>query len=314
MPISRVNSSHPQARARPGAQPCPAGLFNPGIGQRAGHQIGDQHQLLVFAPARTGLRRENANPRQVGYHNHIRMQSCFQIEGNVLLTIVMLPGMDGTGDLFAPIITELGSVMSAIVVRYPDAPLGYEALIAHARQALPAAGDFFLLGESFSGPIAVALAADGNPRLRGLILSAAFIRNPLPWTSPIAPLVEVAPVTGAPASLLTRALLGQFSTPARRAMICASLAQKSRTTIRARLRAIAEIDMRDRLATVNVPILYLRASHDRIVPESAGDLVMLIKPETTLVTVQAPHFLLQVGFREAARAIRAFMAKTSRRS
>lgn len=222
----------------------------------------------------------------------------------------MLPGMDGTGDLFTPIIAELDSAISTIVVRYPDAALGYEALIAHARQALPKNGDFFLLGESFSGPIAVALAADGNPRLRGVILSAAFIRNPLPWTSPIAPLVEVLPVTGAPSSLLTRALLGQFSTPARRAMIGASLAQNSRATIRARLRGIAEVDMRERLAAVTAPILYLRASHDCIVPKSAGDLIMQIKPDTTLVPVQAPHFLLQVGFVEAARAIRAFVANT----
>ena len=222
----------------------------------------------------------------------------------------MLPGMDGTGDLFAPIVAELDSSVASIVVRYPDAPLGYDALIAHARRSLPATGDFFLLGESFSGPVAVALAAEGNPRLRGLILSAAFVSNPLPWTSPIAPLVEVAPVTGASASLLTRALLGPFSTPSRRAMIGASLAQMSRPTIRARLRAIAEVDMRDRLAAVAVPILYLRASHDRIVPQSAGDLVIQIKPETTLVTVQAPHFLLQVGFGEAARAICAFVAKT----
>ncbi len=212
--------------------------------------------------------------------------------------------------MFAPIIAELDSSVAAIVVRYPDVPLGYDALIAHARLALPATGDFFLLGESFSGPVAVALAAEGNPRLRGLILSAAFISNPLPWTSPIAPLVEVAPVTGAPASLLTRALLGQFSTPPRRLLIGASLAQTSRTTIRARLRAIAEVDMGDRLAAVTVPILYLRASHDRIVPESAGDLVLRIKPETTLVTVQAPHFLLQVGVSEAARAICAFIEKT----
>lgn len=225
-------------------------------------------------------------------------------------TIVMLPGMDGTGDLFAPIVAELDSSVAVIVVRYPDAPLGYDALITHARLALPATGDFFLLGESFSGPVAVALAAEGNPRLRGLILSAAFISNPLPWTSPIAPLVEVAPVTGAPASLLTRALLGRFSTPARRLMIAAALAQTSRTTIRARLRAIAEVDMKDRLGVIAVPILYLRASHDRIVPKSAGDLVIQIKPETTLVTVQAPHFLLQVGFCEAARAICAFVAKT----
>jgi pimeloyl-ACP methyl ester carboxylesterase len=218
--------------------------------------------------------------------------------------------MDGTGDLFAPLIAELGSSLAPIIVRYPDAPLGYEALIAHARQALPASGEFFLLGESFSGPVAVSLAAEGHPGLRGLILSATFIRNPLPWTRPIVSLVDVAPVTGVPASLMTRALLGQFSTVSTRSMIGASLAQSSRTTIRARLRAIAEVDVSDRLAAVTVPILYLRASHDRIVPDAAGDRVRQIKPDTTFVTVGAPHFLLQVGFREAVRAIEAFVSKT----
>ena len=243
------------------------------------------------------------------YHN-IMERSCFETEGNDLPTIVMLPGMDGTGDLFAPIVAELGSTVTAIVVRYPNAPLGYEALIAIARQALPTTGDYFLLAESFSGPVGVALAAEGHPGLRGLILSAAFISNPLPWTSPIAPLVEIMPVTGPPAALMTRALLWPFGMPARRFMIGASLAQTSGTTIRARLRAIAVVDMRDRLANVAVPILYLRASHDRVVPKSAGNLIVRIKPETTLVTVKAPHFLLQVGISEAARAIGAFIANT----
>lgn len=219
----------------------------------------------------------------------------------------MLPGMDGTGDLFAPIIARLGTKIVPIVVRYPDEPLGYAALIAYARKALPTSGDFFLLGESFSGPVAVALAAERHPRLRGLILSASFIRNPLPFTAPLVPLVELLPVTGEPAALMTRALLGQFSTPALQSMIAASLGQMSAATIRARLRAIASVDMQRELKTVVVPILYLQASHDRVVLQSAGRLITSLRPGTTVVPVTAPHFLLQTAVDEAAQAIAAFI-------
>ena len=220
----------------------------------------------------------------------------------------MLPGMDGTGELFAPLLARLGSAVNPVVVRYPDEPLGYEALIAHARLALPASGDYFLLGESFSGPVAVALAAEAPARMRGLILSATFVRNPLSWTSPIVLLVGVLPVTGAPASLMTRLLLGKFSTRKLRGDIAGSLAHMSAATIRARLRAIAAVDASANLARVGVPILYLRAEHDLVVPRSAGRLIEGLKPKTKVLGFDAPHFLLQVAVDEAACAIQKFIS------
>lgn len=219
----------------------------------------------------------------------------------------MLPGMDGTGDLFAPLIARLGPAIHTVVVRYPDEPLGYQALIAHARQALPTSGDFFLLGESFSGPVAIALAAEKAPGLRGLILSATFVRNPLPWTGPLVPLLRVLPVTGSTASLMTRVLLRSFSTPGLRATIAASLAQMSPSTIRARLRAIAAINVSKQLTAVDVPIMYLRARHDLVVPQAAGRLISEIAPHTRTVSIHAPHFLLQTSVEEGACAICAFM-------
>ena len=222
-------------------------------------------------------------------------------------TLVMLPGMDGTGDLFAPLIARLGPAVNTVVVRYPDEPLGYEALIAHARRSVPTSGDFFLLGESFSGPVAIALAAEKPSGMRGLILSATFVRNPLPWTGPFVPLLRVLPVTGATASLMTHVLLRSFSTPALRTSIAASLAQMSPATIRARLRAIAAVNARENLAAVGVPIMYLRAEHDLVVPQAAGRLISKIAPHTRTVSIRAPHFLLQASVGEGACAICAFM-------
>jgi hypothetical protein len=77
-----------------------------------------------------------------------------------MVTLVLLPGMDGTGTLFEPFVAALGHEFAVKVVDYPRAePLGYEQLELFATAALPSEGPLILLGESFSGPIAVALAA-----------------------------------------------------------------------------------------------------------------------------------------------------------
>ncbi len=91
-------------------------------------------------------------------------------------------------------------------------------------------------------------------------------------------------------------------------MIGASLAQMSAATLRARLRAIAAADVRDCLASVSVPILYLQAARDRVVLPGSARLIADAKPATKVVALEAPHFLLQVAVGEAVREVRDFMA------
>src|SRR5882724_3945896 len=88
-----------------------------------------------------------------------------------LPTLVLLPGLDGTGKLFADFIKVLGSRVSTMVVAYPsDHPLGYDELEELVRSALPQNRSFVVLGESFSGPIAIRIAAHWLTNFRGLIL------------------------------------------------------------------------------------------------------------------------------------------------
>ena len=77
--------------------------------------------------------------------------------------------MEGTGQLFAPLLEEIAPTVRVQVVRYPvNFTGGYRQLTDLARQSLPLTGDYVLLGESFSGPIAIALAlaAELSPRLK----------------------------------------------------------------------------------------------------------------------------------------------------
>ena len=71
----------------------------------------------------------------------------------------------------------------------------------------------------------------------------------------------------------------------------------------------SSVDQTAALARVPVPVLYLRALHDRVVPRSAWRHVARTRPATHCIALPAPHFLLQVEPLRAAQAIRAFVER-----
>jgi len=227
-----------------------------------------------------------------------------------MLTLVLLPGMDGTGTLFKPFIAALGEEFRVRVVSYPVADaLGYGELEAHASQSLPNSGHFILLGESFSGPIAVAIAASRPPGLVGVVLCSTFVRNPRPVFGPLRHLASLLPVKLAPFSVLGTLLLGRFSTPALRAALATAMALVSARALRARLHAVLGLEVSSQLRAIDVPMLYLLARHDRIVPVSALKHIQHIAPSVLVAAIEAPHFLLQAAPAEAAQAVASFARK-----
>ena len=98
-----------------------------------------------------------------------------------MITVVILPGMDGTGIELTDFVAALAPELEAIVVTYPnDRPMDYAGHEAVARTSLPIDRPFVLLGESYSGPIAISIAASAPPGLIGLVLCCSFARNPHP--------------------------------------------------------------------------------------------------------------------------------------
>jgi pimeloyl-[acyl-carrier protein] methyl ester esterase len=224
------------------------------------------------------------------------------------LTLVLLPGMDGTGALFAPLIAALKGEFAVRVVSYPvDGARGYAELDAIAQRFLPMDEPYVILGESFSGPIAVSLAARATPNLTALVLCCTFVHNPRPALSMMRGLLGVLPVSIAPVTALSHLLLGKFSTNELRQCLANSLRQVSPAALRARLAAVLSVDVSEKLAKVQVPILYLRAKHDRLVPSSASALIANVNPKTQVVEIDAPHFLLQTVPIEAAKIIIQFV-------
>src|ERR1700738_3338224 len=168
----------------------------------------------------------------------------------------MLPGLDGPGDFFAPLLEALGQGVRTHVVRYPVAgAYDYATCQQLVRAALPTDGPYVLLGESFSGPVAISLAAQAPQGLAGVILCCTFANNPRPRLALIRPLLPFLPFHGTGSSLrLSRFLvLGRWITPAIRELHQTILGSVPAKTIRSRLEAVADCAVREALASTRLP-------------------------------------------------------------
>ena len=66
-------------------------------------------------------------------------------------------------------------------------------------------------------------------------------------------------------------VIGRFATPALRQMQMDAQRCLSPATLVARLKAIAQVDVTDQPRSVALPVLYMRATEDRLVPRSASE-------------------------------------------
>ncbi|PTD97115.1 alpha/beta fold hydrolase [Pseudothauera lacus] len=225
-----------------------------------------------------------------------------------MVTLVLLPGLDGTGLLLRDFATACGPDIKVITASYPsDRTLDYAELESVARSFLPADEPFFLLAESFSGPIGISIAARPPPHMRGLILCCSFARNPQPMLAALRPFISILPVSLLPVGLIACFVLGRFKSPAGVDALASTLASVSPAVVRKRLGTVLAADMTDALARVRIPVLYLRAADDRVVPRASSELVMSHAPQTQVVELSAPHFLLQALPLQAAARVSGFI-------
>ncbi|MED5596941.1 alpha/beta fold hydrolase [Janthinobacterium sp. P210006] len=223
--------------------------------------------------------------------------------------LVLLPGMDGTASLFRHFEAALHA-QAAIGIRaitYPAVPLDYAALEAFVRERLPRDRPFVVLAESFSGPLGAALRAAPPPGMRALVLCCSFVRNPRPMLAPLRHLLDLVPFGALPGFALRQALLAPYATPQLQAELAAALAQVPPGVLRQRLRAVLETDASRSFARGSLPVLYLRARHDRLVPPANALHIARLAPGTQLADIAAPHMLLQAAPAAAAGAVAAFI-------
>ena len=93
--------------------------------------------------------------------------------------LVLLPGLDGSGKLFDPFIKQFPQASRITVIPYPtDRHIPFNQLGDYLAPLLPNDKPLAILGESYSGPVALSLAARGDINIQKLILVASFAKYP----------------------------------------------------------------------------------------------------------------------------------------
>ncbi len=77
-----------------------------------------------------------------------------------------------------------------------------------------------------------------------------------------------------------------------------------------RLAEIARVDVRDSLALLRCPTLYLAGKRDRLVSRGALDVIRSAMPSIAVETVDAPHLVVQRNPVDSALLIGNFIRST----
>lgn len=218
--------------------------------------------------------------------------------------------MDGTGLLFAPFVRALPECVKTVVVTYPPGrPLDYRGHLKFVMAALPGDQPFVILGESFSGPLALMAAAQRPKGLRGVILCATFVTWPLPFPPFWARMFVALGLFRLKATrLFLRVVLGDGASAELKELFPQVLALLKPEVLAARARAVMDVNCRVELRECHVPLLALVAERDRIIAGRCPETMQSIRPDMAVVHFDSPHLILQLATAEAVNHICRFLS------
>ncbi len=208
------------------------------------------------------------------------------------MKILLLPGLDGTGELFGPLADLLPTEIDLIVIKYPmDECMSYRELTEYVIKQIPCER-FILVAESFSGPIAYQIATMRPENLQSVIFVATFIESPRRFLLKLSELLPRKFLLSVkmPKFLCKAFMLGNVGN---------EMIDKFQKVIRLvstdvldfRLREISKLNIS--IKPTNTKATYINASNDRLVPKRCIKRFTKAFNDINIVEVVGPHFILQ---------------------
>lgn len=224
--------------------------------------------------------------------------------------LVLLPGLDGSGLLFQPFLKSCLQRDQYTVISYPsDRHIPYSELADYVISHLPKNKDIVLLGESYSGPVAIQIASRTGLNICSLILVATFSYYPdtlLKFISlwlPYQYLLRL-PI---PDKILKYICFDQKIEPDIMLLLKKSLKLTPPALMASRMSEGIHIDVRKELKEIKIPCIYIKAKYDKLVSAKAAMEIKNINNAITIIEINGPHFILQTRIKECWAVINKLM-------
>lgn len=224
--------------------------------------------------------------------------------------------MNGTDHLLAEFVRQRPTKHDATVITYPaDVTYSYGELTRWLRDRLPTAEPYFLITESFSGPIAIQIASKSLPNLCGIIFIASFAASPRPFLSRFKKAAGVLSFF----SMVSPSLLKPFLTGIHppqwfNAAFVDAMKTVGKDVMTNRIEEALSVDETKTFKKLSLPMIYIRASHDKLVPANTAKRMAAINHHLLLTEIKGPHFLLQCAPDTAWRKIDEFVGELTRQN
>jgi pimeloyl-[acyl-carrier protein] methyl ester esterase len=214
------------------------------------------------------------------------------------MKLVLLPGMDGTGLLFKPLLNELPDGIDAEVICYSTTEQQtYQELSEEVKSKLPTE-PFVLLAESFSGRVAFQLSLDSSIPIKKLILVASFLSNPFPRLGIFIRMLPLSFILSLPIPkfIVRYFCFGKFCDDELLKIFEKSIRTVTAEVLAFRLRQILQLAKPENNS--NIDCLIIAATDDRLIPKSTSSLMKCYYKNAKTLAINGPHFLAQTNVKQ----------------
>lgn len=218
------------------------------------------------------------------------------------MKIVLLPGLDGTGLLFKPLIATLPSNIDTLIITYPpNIALTYQELVEFVINQLPKE-DYLLVGESFSGPIVYQVALHSTKYLKSVVFVATFLSNPRPHIPNLFGFLPVHFVSTLPTPILKSLFLGSTVDNQTIKLFKQAIGEVAPNVLTFRLREIFKLSPKH-FPSCHLRAIYIQAINDKFISNNNVSIFKQVFKDFHLFKVMGTHFILQANPEACAKIV-----------
>ncbi|KZN37116.1 alpha/beta hydrolase [Pseudoalteromonas luteoviolacea] len=208
------------------------------------------------------------------------------------MKVILIPGMDGTGKLFCPLLDQLPAGIDTHVICLNEliatTPIEQSLEIA----SLIGSEEVIILSESYSGLIAYHLSLLPYLNIKHVIFAASFLESPS-WFSRFHNLLPLNLVRSniIPDTVLSTLLFAQRKNKKLVKLFISSLQPINNVILRERLKVIADLTRPNR--RLSIPCTYVQASNDYLVSKKSVNAFKELCTNINVVKAAGGHFIVQ---------------------